>query len=201
MPFHSQLGQDKFVVDFYKGKKHGYFVEVGAFDGVYLSNTLTLERDYQWKGICIEPIPSYFTSLQKNRKCRTFGVAAFSANDQQVDMCVAGVVSAVSTFIGSRFQNVLRAPRVKVKTRTLTSLFQEAKAPSFIEYLSLDTEGTELEVLRGVDFTRYTFGIIDVEHNFQEVTRSAIRKLLESQGYYYHGENSVDDRYVHKSLK
>ena len=59
----SQIGQDKRVLDFYQNKKNGYFVEVGANDGKRLSNTYLLEKDYNWKGICIEPVPSLLKKL------------------------------------------------------------------------------------------------------------------------------------------
>ncbi|MFA6972789.1 MAG: FkbM family methyltransferase [Gallionella sp.] len=194
--FHSQIGQDKFVVDYYKGKRDGYFVEVGAFDGVFLSNTLALERDYGWKGVCVEAIPEYFERLQKNRTCNKYGVAAYSVDDQPMELCVADVISGTPAFIGPQFIHVLEAPRVTVQTKTLNTILADAKAPSKIDYLSLDTEGTEIEVLKGVDFNKYEFGVIDVEHNFLEANRNAIRTLLESKGYTYHSENQWDDRYI-----
>jgi hypothetical protein len=87
-----------------------------------------------------------------------------------------------------------------VKTLTLTDLLDKAKAPSFIDYLSLDTEGSEFEILRATDFSRYTFGLIDVEHNFVEPRRTEIRNLLLSHGYVYLRENQFDDSYKHSSL-
>ena len=53
----SQLGQEIKVINFYKEKKNGYFIEIGASDGIELSNTYLLESEYKWNGICIEPIP------------------------------------------------------------------------------------------------------------------------------------------------
>ncbi len=70
----------------------------------------------------------------------------------------------------------------------------------YIDYLSLDTEGSELEILKSVDLTKYTFGIIDVEHNYIEPRRTQIRELLESHGYEYIRANKFDDCYKHKSL-
>ena len=71
----------------------------------------------------------------------------------------------------------------------------------FIEYLSLDTEGSEYEILKGFDFSKYTFGYIDVEHNFEEPTRTHIRNLLEENGYIYICENNWDDCYKHSSVE
>lgn len=50
----SQEGQDINVLKFYKNKQNGFFVEIGALDGIEFSNTFLLEADYGWKGICVD---------------------------------------------------------------------------------------------------------------------------------------------------
>ena len=65
----SQLGQDKIVDEYFRGKRHGVFVDIGAYDGLTFSNTLMLERERDWTGICIEPLPDIFAELRKNRRC------------------------------------------------------------------------------------------------------------------------------------
>lgn len=89
---------------------------------------------------------------------------------------------------------------IDVATISLIDLLNENNAPSFIEYLSLDTEGSEYEILKDFDFTKYIFGLIDVEHNYEEPTRTKIRTLLESNGYNYIGENKWDDCYMHNTF-
>jgi hypothetical protein len=64
---YSQLEQDLNVLKFYNNKKNGYFIEIGASDGINLSNTYLLETQYGWKGICVEPLPSKTEVLKKNR--------------------------------------------------------------------------------------------------------------------------------------
>ena len=66
----SQLGQELKVIKFYNSKKNGYFIEIGASDGIELSNTYLLETQYEWKGICCEPIPSRFEKLVKTGQIR-----------------------------------------------------------------------------------------------------------------------------------
>jgi predicted transcriptional regulator len=66
--------------------------------------------------------------------------------------------------------------------------------------MSLDTEGSEFEILKNFNFEKYTFGLIDVEHNYVEPRRSEIRNLLLSRGYIYVGENNWDDMYKHQSV-
>jgi hypothetical protein len=90
--------------------------------------------------------------------------------------------------------------QIIVKTITFNDLLETYNTPLFIDYLSLDTEGSELEILKSVDLKKYTFGLIDVEHNFIEPRRSQIRELLTSNGYIYIRENKFDDSYKHISV-
>ena len=89
---------------------------------------------------------------------------------------------------------------IQVNTISLLDVLEKAKAPSFIDYMSLDTEGSELEILKAFNFEKYTFGLIDVEHNYVEPRRSEIKTLLLSNGYIYKGENKWDDMYKHNSV-
>jgi hypothetical protein len=90
--------------------------------------------------------------------------------------------------------------KILVETITLNKLLEDNNAPLFIEYLSIDTEGSEFIILESIDFNNYTFGIIHIEHNFVEPRRTDMRNFLLSKGYIYKGENQFDDEYVHKSL-
>ena len=66
--------------------------------------------------------------------------------------------------------------------------------------MSIDTEGSELEIIKNFDFEKYTFGLIDIEHNYIEPRRTEIYNLLSSKGYVYEGENKWDDMYIHNSV-
>ena len=92
------------------------------------------------------------------------------------------------------------ATTVEVQTKRLSTLLSSANAPNFIEFLSLDTEGSEYEILKTVDFGTYTFGYICVEHNMIEEPRQKIRALLEANGYVFYRQNKVDDDYIHPSI-
>ena len=200
----SQLGQDLAVVEFYKGKEGGYFVEVGASDGIELSNSFLLETKYKWKGICCEPIPLRFQKLVVNRpNSICFNDAIYSKSGLSLTFSIAhaDLCSGISKHITAHKSRVdINKSEITVNTLTLTDALDKANAPRFIEYLSLDTEGSELEILKSFDFSKYTFGLIDVEHNYQEPIRSKIRSLLLSKGYVYKGKNHWDDMYKHSSL-
>jgi hypothetical protein len=111
------------------------------------------------------------------------------------------LLSGITSHIDKHKQAVdINKRQIRLKTISFADLLKEYDAPSFIDYLSLDTEGSELEILKSVDFSKYTFGVIDVEHNFVEPRRTEMRKLLTAHDYVYVGQNQWDDSYVHKSV-
>jgi FkbM family methyltransferase len=189
--------QDLFVGEFFGWKKGGYFVDVGAYNGVHLSNTCQLEKVLGWTGICVEPLEHAFRGLRGSRSCICVQAAAYSTNGVEMTFCSSDVLSGIESHI-DRHKEVLAAPRVKVKTRTLANLFIEHRAPAEIDYLSIDTEGSEIEVLKGIDWERHTFGFISIEHNFIEPRRAEMRAFLEVRGYEFHRENHWDDDYVRR---
>jgi len=205
----SQLRQDLNVLESFNFKQNGYFVDIGASDGISLSNTYILEKEYNWKGICVEPILSDFIKLQN---CRNTAIcinkAVYNTSNLKMkfaiknfNMC-SGLVETMDdkVLIDNKYYdrsvNYDLKEIIDVYTITLNDLLEFCNAPNFIEYLSLDTEGSELEILKSVDFNKYKFGIIDVEHNFVEPRRNQIRNLLESNGYKFNKENNFDDNYI-----
>lgn len=196
----SQLGQDQKVISYFNNKVNGYFVEVGAYDGLSGSNSIILERDYNWKGICVEPIPRTFEKLSKNRpKCINVPYVAYNHNNLEVEMTELEGLSSVTYDLDKWKDKVLSEGIGKhlLKTKTLTKILDESDAPPYIEYLSIDTEGSELKVLEGIDFNRYKFGFITIEHNGVETKRLQIRKLLESNGYIFKEDiANIDDVYT-----
>ena len=196
--YYSQLGQDRDVLQIYN---KGYYVEVGASDGIELSNTYALELK-GWKGICVEPIPARYEKLVKNRNAICVNKAVYHTSDVEVVFSISNtydLLSGIKDYLTAYKDKVLsNHTDITVETKTLNDILNDASAPLFIEYLSLDTEGTELEILKSVDLKKYTFGIIDVEHNFQEPIRSQIREYLESYGYALYYTNKWDDRYIYQ---
>ena len=195
----SQLGQDVAVLDFYNYKQNGYFVEIGASDGITLSNTFLLEKSYGWKGICVEPIPEMYEKCKQNRSCICSNLAVYNTSGQKVSFDIAenSLLSGIQSHIDCYKDTVEKnKTTIQVNTISLLDLLIQNNAPSRIDYLSLDTEGTEYEILKPFDFNQYTFGLIVVEHNFIEPRRTDIRNLLLSNGYSYIGENRWDDMYA-----
>lgn len=204
MEHYSQIGQDIDVLNFYKNKTNGFFVEIGASDGIHISNTYLLEKNYNWKGICVEPIPKNYEALCKNRPnsfCCDMAIYSESHKSVVFDVADCDLLSGISDFIDCHKQTVdAKKTQIVVMTLTLNDLLEKYNSPLFIDYLSLDTEGSELEILKAFDFNKYTFGLIDVEHNYEEPKRTEIRTLLTSNGYIHRRHNDFDDSYQHSSL-
>jgi FkbM family methyltransferase len=202
---YSQLGQDLEIIKKYNHKKGGFFLEIGASDGIQMSNTYLLEKHYDWKGICVEPIPHKYELLCKNRP-NSFcsNEAVYNESDKEVVFDIANncnMASGISEHIDCHRDYVnSNKTTIVVRTITMNDLLEKYGAPRFIEYLSLDTEGSEYEILKATDFDKYTFGYIDVEHNYFEPRRTEIRELLLSKGYVYIRENHWDDCYKHNTV-
>jgi FkbM family methyltransferase len=186
----SQIKQDLFVLFITKMKRDGFFVEFGACDGVELSNTLTLEKDFNWKGILVEPSISWHDELFKNRSCHIDKRAVWIESNNELDFVeVEGfkTLSGIDTDLFKSNYTELREDvnnkRFKVKTITLKDLLIEYNAPKQIDYLSIDTEGTEFDIISNFDFNKYDIKIITVEHYFNDEESNKIYDYLKHFNY------------------
>ena len=201
---YSQLNQDINIINFFNKKENLFFIDIGAYDGIYLSNTFLLEKRYKWSGICCEPLITNFEILKKIRNVNCDNNAVFSKSNLKLNFSDAteldaGFHSGITEYISNSYKVVKKCKQEIVNTITLQDLLIKYDAPKIIHYMSLDTEGTELEILKSVNFNQYIFLYINVEHNYTEPKRTEIRKLLEQNNYIYKGENSFDDDYIHKN--
>jgi len=202
----SQFGQDEIVLEYLKNKEEGFFVEIGASDGILLSNCFLLEKKYKWDGICIEPIPYKFNSLIQNRNCRCINKAVFSKSNLEVDFSIHKYgeytedgISGMTEYLDKHREKVLKnETRIKVKTQTLNDILEENNSPDIIDYLSLDTEGTELEILKSVNLNKYKFKIISIEHNHILERRNEMFKLLSSYNYKLYKSINADDFFIYQ---
>jgi FkbM family methyltransferase len=198
---HSQFRQDLFVLSETAFKRGGFFVEFGATNGLDLSNTALLERQFSWSGILAEPARVWRDSLHRNRRCKIDHRCVWTGTGEtlrfsEVD---APELSTIHAFEKLDMHATLRGNREEytVPTVSLLDLLRDHGAPPQIDYLSIDTEGSEYDILSAFDFSAFRIGIITVEHNFSPA-REKIRGLLEPLGYVRKcGESShVDDWYV-----
>ncbi|SDT58355.1 FkbM family methyltransferase [Bradyrhizobium canariense] len=183
----SQILQDLWVAYELGERQGGFFVEFGATNGVVNSNSWLLENKYGWKGILAEPNPVWHSALGENRKSaidhrcvssRTGEIASFLTTDaSDPELSSIAEFASGDHFAGVRAEGV----EIKVETVSLNELLLEHNAPAEIGYLSIDTEGSEYDILSHFDFTRHTIDLISVEQNRH--TEPKIEDLLTSQGY------------------
>jgi FkbM family methyltransferase len=210
MKYNSQIAQDKWVHSILGDKRNGYFIELGACDGLYLSNTLFFENHLNWNGICIEPNDLYIEELKKNRKCNISNELISGKEGDDVVFSMQGAVSGIVDENIGPFTS--RNTCVTKTTTTLDKVLDKFKAPEIIDYLSLDVEGQEYNILSTFPFDKYKFRCITVEHNAPHIgpkQQNLIRDLLENNGYKFvkgnddvnnWGHGPIDDFYVHKDL-
>jgi FkbM family methyltransferase len=198
----SQNYQDLFVLSELNMKQDGFFVEFGATNGVDISNTFLLEEEFGWKGILAEPAQFWQEELRRNRPS-AFLEYLCVWTDSNIQLLFNETentdLSTLNSFSSLDSHKELRkiGKKYYVNTISLTDLLDKYSAPAHIDYLSIDTEGSEFDILKSFDFDRYSFGVITCEHNYT-ATREKIYKLLVSKGYTRKYENISrwDDWYV-----
>lgn len=199
--FYSQNGQDKFIYEhFFKKKKTiGRFVEIGAFDGITFSNSAFFEKNLGWHGICIEPVPEFFNELIKNRNC--FCINGCISNQSGTKLFM--VVGMLSGLLDKYDERHLARIDTEVSLYNLEKRLIQVNCYRFndimkrygvkhIDYLSIDTEGGELEILKSINFNAITIDIISVENNYNDKN---FEKFLDTQGYRLVQHIGVDEIY------
>jgi FkbM family methyltransferase len=198
----SQFGQDLFVIEHLQ-KSHGFFVEIGVGDGKRLSNTYLLEKKYEWNGILCEPNAVFHKAIARFRSASLDRRAAFSESGKRVSFlcCPVGELSTFSEYKNGD-QHTRIGKEIEVETVSLMDLLTQHNAPDVIDYLSVDTEGSELDILKTFDFSRFNVLVLTVEHNFNKERIAALDGLLTPLGYErVHADKShIDAWYIKTQL-
>lgn len=187
MNSYSQLGQDLWILEKTNNKIGGFFLDVGAYDGMHISNTYLLETEFDWNGVCVEP-SSIYNQLSTNRKCQTDRICVYSKSNENIEfhetilnMELSGIKTSFR--YDEHTETRKHHKTYSVSTISLTDLCIKYNCPSYIDYLSLDTEGSELEILLYHNFDLYKFGYITIEHNKDKTYKQEIQEFLESKKY------------------
>ena len=209
--FYSQDNQDSYLeTNVFKGYKNGFYVDVGAHDGVSFNNTLYFEKNNNWTGINIEPIKSVFDKLVSNRPdninlnyaiCNSEGETEFYCNTNYTEM-ISGIKD---TFHSKHLERLERENKkmgsttevIKVNTRKLETIFDENKV-SHIQYLSIDVEGAEFEVIKSINFDKVFIDVIGFENNYDDECIPIIEYLQDKNFVVFH-ESTLDIFMINKS--
>jgi FkbM family methyltransferase len=168
--FCGQYFQDLIAYLYLKEKKDGFYIDIGANDGITGSNTYALEQ-MGWKGACIEPQPDIFKKLKHFRKCDCYNTALSSVSGETLEFLRAKNINALSGFsewITEDHKKAIYASgafeRINITTKTFDDIMKNYPVKT-IDFMSLDVEGCELPILKSINFSEYSFGFIAVEEN------------------------------------
>jgi FkbM family methyltransferase len=183
--FHGQYFQDMIAYLYLKEKKDGFFIDIGANDGIVSSNTYALEQ-MGWKGVCIEPQPDIFKKLKYFRKCDCHNAALSSVSGENLEFLKSknsDVLSGFSEWLTDEHKKTIYElgdfERINVTTKTFADIMKNYPIKT-IDFMSLDVEGYELPILNSINFSEYSFQFITVEENGHG---DEINALLSKNGY------------------
>ena len=207
----SQLGQDRFIDEFFKQKRNGVFVDIGASEGVIISNTFFLEKERGWTGICIEPLPIQFNKLIENRNSINLNVCVSNFEGEtdfayvECENVSTNMLSGISDEYNKKhIERILgevkhyggKIHNIKVPVKPLQSILDEYKMLE-IDFCSIDTEGSEFSIIKSLDFDKTNIKVLIIENNYQE---TVIQEFLEQKEYILYKKLAFDDIFIRKEL-
>lgn len=191
--FKSQNGQDKYIYEtYFKNKMNGVFVELGAIDGIDKSNSYFFEKQLNWNGLCIEPIKYYYDKLVSNRRCVCSNDLISGDGKPHEFTEIIGYGKGLSGIVDNyNPEHLKRIEREGIKNKSILTkesiklgdILKENNMMN-IDILFLDTEGSELNILRSLDWCTISINVICVEANYKN-DEVEILKLLESKCYIF----------------
>ena len=205
MRFFSQYYQDKAIDFALNRKRDGIFLDIGAHDGVSLSNTFFFERCRNWTGLCIEPIPEVFARLLSNRDCSVRTCCILDEENEVTFRSVAPPLEMLSGILEFFDQEHIERINAEVSKITDGRGYQDIMVPGHnincllemqgfheIDYCSIDTEGAEVNIVKSIDLNRINISAFSIENND---STGELRDYLRSFGYVRYPLGS-DDIYV-----
>lgn len=207
MEYFSQDGQDKFIVNLFRRKHGGIFLDIGAYDGLNFSNSIYLEKELFWKGLCIEPNPIIFDQLKKNRSCiclnccigevkGTFSFLSISGHATMLSGLIEMFDKKHLNRIDSEILNFGGEKKlIDVDVLPLREILEDNDFKT-IDYCNIDVEGGEMSVLRSIDFSKISIKVFTIENNYGS---KEIRNFLRPLGYSLITKLGADEVYEFNS--
>ena len=198
--YYGQRGQDWFVDQkIFSGKTDGVFLDVGANDPKELSNTLFFEEK-GWTGLAFEPQERFRKKWEKDRKTVCLPHLLGAQDGEEVTFIEydtddwQNALSGVEGYAIEEGVNVENMPKTRttLKKRRLDNILLEQKLIN-IDFMSLDVEGFEMEVLQGIDFNKINIDVIIVENDRSHLGDKTLRAFIKKQGYKHIARLSGDD--------
>ena len=204
---YTNTAQYNFVINYLNYKTKGFFIELGASDGVEYSNTYKLEKEYDWDGILIEPITTFFDEINKYRTCSYILNECISEKNEIIEFTsiegYSKMLSGISkeypeehlSRIGRETESMnQKIHKQMINTKTLFDIIKDCNIKT-IDYLSIDVEGAELSVLKGLQMENHNIRpkIIGCENNYKT---DEVEKYLNLIGYTKIHTAAADDMYA-----
>jgi FkbM family methyltransferase len=193
-----QWGQDKWVVEkIFQHRRNGFFVDIGANDGVSVSNSYYLEKQLVWSGICVEPMPKAFVELSQNRKCICVQGCVAGQDGEAEFLEVEGneMLSGLASTLNQSHQQRIEGNRINkiiVPCFSLSTLLRRYQV-SAVDFMSIDTEGSEMDILSNFDWGGVKISVLCVENTYHG---DLLAEFLYGKGYRLDGILQGDEIYV-----
>lgn len=212
MKYYSQYKQDEILNNqIFRNFRNGVFLDIGAHDGETLSNSLFFEEELGWSGICFEPIPEIFEKLKQRRKCICINAPVYNKktsvnflkNNGYTEM-LSGILETYDSNHKQRITDENKqyggeSETIQLETVLLNDVLEEYDIKT-IDYLSIDTEGSEFEILSSIDYEKYNINVISVEVNYPTSTEAInIEEFLSKKEFYNAGRLGCDLIYMNKN--
>ena len=190
----SQVFQDLFVCYFSDLKNKGIFIEIGGGNGMDLSNTYMLEKKFSWRGVICEPDNRLHADILAKRKCFLEKKPVHNSSNKKIYFSFK---EPYDSFITSKWSTSAK----KMSAISLNTLIKKYKLGKNIDYISIDTEGNELDIIKKFNFKKFNVKIFTIEHNFKKNKRESIYKILKKNNYerLFKYISYMDDWYVKKN--
>lgn len=197
--FYGQFFQDMIAYLYLPKKKNGFFVDIGANDGIGASNTYIFEQ-LGWNGICVEPQSDIFNHyLKRFRKCTCYNAALSSKSNENVEFfkaytahALSGINDGISDAHRKEAAEYGKVEIINVKTMTFDDMMEKYPGERHIDFMSIDVEGHEMEILKTINFGKYSFGFITIERSEPE----KIKGLMRENGYKVFMEIGADIMFI-----
>lgn len=194
MNYCGQYKQDKYLDQLFNKKSNGIFIDIGAHDGVTFSNSIFFEKERNWKGICVEPIPEIFQKLNEARTCVKINGCISEKTGMEKFLRVRGefvdtemLSGLVENYDPRHLERIDREIKqyggskeeIDVKCYNINDLLKENKFNQ-VDFFTIDTEGNEMSILKTINFELFDVDILLVENNYQT---EDMNNFMKSNGY------------------
>lgn len=207
--YNSQHGQDMYINEkIFHNKKNGIFLDIGAHNGVAINNSLFFEKELNWSGVCVEPMPDIFKELEKNRNCICINGCVTNETKKDKFLRVKGYPEMLSGLVSEYNENHLKRidyeiqlfggskELIDVNCYNINEILEKYNLFD-IDYCSIDTEGNELKILKSIDFSKFKIKCFTIENNY---TSNKLKKFMISKNYLLKEILGCDEVYVLKDL-